>query len=132
MPGLARYAQLAAHLRARIESGQLPAGARIPAETDLATEHGMSRETVRRAVALLRADGLVDVEPGRGTRVRTPERADDRVLVHIPRYSSWIVRMPTSAERAEYEIPDGVPVMAVRHGGRTSVYPGDRFRFDCR
>lgn len=65
-----RYQRIAAELRARIESGQLAPGDTIPSETALLEEFGVSRITVRNAIKLLRAAGLVTTEQGRPTRVR--------------------------------------------------------------
>jgi DNA-binding GntR family transcriptional regulator len=63
------YLQLADVLEARIKSGELPRGRTIPSEQTLMQEHGLSRGTVRRAVAVLRERGLVDTVPQRGTFV---------------------------------------------------------------
>jgi GntR family transcriptional regulator len=64
------YQQLATILRARIESGDLAPNRPIPSETALQQEHGVARGTARRAVALLRDEGLVVTVKGRGTFVR--------------------------------------------------------------
>ena len=64
------YQQLATILRARIESGYLAPNRPIPSETALQQEHGVARGTARRAVALLRDEGLVVTVKGRGTFVR--------------------------------------------------------------
>jgi DNA-binding GntR family transcriptional regulator len=61
--------QLANELRARIESGDLEPGQPIPSESYLQQEHGVSRGTVREAVAILREQGLVVTIQGRGTYV---------------------------------------------------------------
>jgi DNA-binding GntR family transcriptional regulator len=75
----AAYRQLAGILRDRIRSGALPAGRRMPSEKDLHDEFGLARETVRRALAVLRAEGLVIVRQGHGTFVaETPERIELR------------------------------------------------------
>lgn len=70
-PGQARYAALAAAMRARIVAGEWPAGSAIPAEQALAAEHGVALGTLRRAIELLAAEGLVAREHGRGTFVRS-------------------------------------------------------------
>jgi GntR family transcriptional regulator len=57
-------------LRDRILSGELPAGGRLTGEPGLAAEHGVARVTVRRALASLAADGLIERRPGSGTFVR--------------------------------------------------------------
>lgn len=63
------WRQLAAILRARIEDGRYPAGRVIPSEKQLQGEFGIARGTIRKAIALLRSDGLVETVPGRGTYV---------------------------------------------------------------
>lgn len=56
-------------LAARIARGDLPPGQQLPTERQLVTEFGVSRVTVRRAIALLSEDGLVNAIQGRGTYV---------------------------------------------------------------
>jgi DNA-binding FadR family transcriptional regulator len=56
---------LAAELRERILMGTLRPGLTLPAERQLATDTGMSRPTVREAIRLLQAQGLVEVRRGR-------------------------------------------------------------------
>jgi DNA-binding GntR family transcriptional regulator len=76
----AAYRQLAGILRDRIRSGALPAGRRMQSEKDLHDEFGLARETVRRALAVLRAEGLIDVRQGHGTFVaETHERIELRL-----------------------------------------------------
>jgi DNA-binding GntR family transcriptional regulator len=64
------WRRVAEHLAARIEAGELPPGARLPRELDVADEYGVSHNTVRRAVAELRHRGLVRTLPNKGTYVR--------------------------------------------------------------
>ncbi len=63
------YQQLAAILRAQIASGELQPGRPIPSEETLAQRYGIARLTARRAVGLLRDEGLVRHVVGRGTFV---------------------------------------------------------------
>ncbi len=53
----------------RIVSGEFPPGATLPGEQDLATQHEVSRMTVREAVKTLEAQSVVRIERGRGTFV---------------------------------------------------------------
>jgi DNA-binding GntR family transcriptional regulator len=66
------YTQVANYLAARIESGELQPGARLPAERDLARDLGVAYDTVRRATALLRERGLITTVHGKGTYVTEP------------------------------------------------------------
>ena len=63
------YVQLADHIAGRIAGGDLRPGARLPAERDLAAEYGVSIDTVRRAVVMLRDRGLIVTLTGRGSYV---------------------------------------------------------------
>ena len=56
-------------MAARITSGELVPGAKLPAERELAAEYGVSYDTIRRASALLRERGLIETVHGRGTFV---------------------------------------------------------------
>ncbi|WP_431286340.1 GntR family transcriptional regulator [Roseateles chitinivorans] len=67
--GVSRYAQLAQDLRQRIVGGEWSAGAAIPSETDLAQRFGVALGTVRQAVAMLAAEGIVQRVHGKGTFV---------------------------------------------------------------
>jgi GntR family transcriptional regulator len=56
-------------LKEQIASGVLASGARLPGEPQLASSHGMSRVTVRRALDGLARDGLIRRRAGSGTYV---------------------------------------------------------------
>jgi GntR family transcriptional regulator len=61
-----RYQAIADELRRRIIDGKLSAGRLLPSESAISSEFGASRVTVRRALELLRVDGLVDSHQGLG------------------------------------------------------------------
>jgi GntR family transcriptional regulator len=63
------YRQIAAIIQARIESGEYPQGSRIPTESEMVGTWEVARTTARRAIALLRDQGLVATVPQRGTYV---------------------------------------------------------------
>jgi GntR family transcriptional regulator len=63
------YEQLAALIRGQILSGEIPAGRRIPSMNDLRQEHGVSNRTVDSAMKVLKREGLVEAEPGKGLYV---------------------------------------------------------------
>jgi GntR family transcriptional regulator len=62
-------AQLAALLRARIESGQLARGRPLPSEHTLAQRYGVTEETARTAVRTLITEGLAYLVAGGGAYV---------------------------------------------------------------
>jgi GntR family transcriptional regulator of arabinose operon len=66
---LPKYEQLKERIRTRILQGELRPGDRLPSETELMSEHGCSRYTVRQAVGDLVAAGWLDRKHGSGTFV---------------------------------------------------------------
>ena len=63
------YYQLENVLREKITSGAFESGERMPTESDLIEEYGVSRITVRQALQALSNDGLIDRHQGRGTYI---------------------------------------------------------------
>jgi DNA-binding GntR family transcriptional regulator len=63
------YFQVAQHLERAIESGELPAGAQLENEVQLAEQLGLSRPTMRRAMQYLVDRGLLVRKRGIGTQV---------------------------------------------------------------
>jgi len=61
-----RYQEIAEALRARLQAGELGAGRLLPSEAELSRVHRASRVTVRRALEVLRDEGLVDSRQGFG------------------------------------------------------------------
>jgi GntR family transcriptional repressor for pyruvate dehydrogenase complex len=64
---------IAEQLKDMILSGALHPGDRLPNEADLCTHFKVSRITLREAIQMLRALGLVEPTRGRGTFVREPD-----------------------------------------------------------
>lgn len=85
------YRQIADDLRRRIGSGELAPGEMIPSELALVEQHGVSRGTVRSALALLVDDGLIELIPGQGRRVVSddtsvePTTAYERIAAALQR-----------------------------------------------
>ncbi|MBB6173690.1 DNA-binding GntR family transcriptional regulator [Nocardiopsis mwathae] len=61
--------QVAAILRGRISSGEYPPRRRIPPELELMDEFKVSRPTVRAALSILEAEGLIVTLRGKGRYV---------------------------------------------------------------
>jgi len=66
------YFKTAQVLRERIREGKYCTEEFLPAERDLAEELKVSRQTIRQAIDLLRQEGTVVPEQGRGTRIVAP------------------------------------------------------------
>ncbi|MFF4009776.1 GntR family transcriptional regulator [Streptomyces sp. NPDC001717] len=61
------YVVISEALRSGIEGGEIVDA--LPSEADLVSAHGVSRNTIRRALKLLEAEGLLESAPGIGWRV---------------------------------------------------------------
>ncbi len=61
-----RYQQIADGLRQRVSAGEFTPGRLLPSEAELSQTYGASRVTVRRALEVLRDEGLVDSRQGFG------------------------------------------------------------------
>jgi GntR family transcriptional regulator len=68
------FRQIADHLRAAIMSGRLSEGDQIPSESQMLEHYGVTRMTVRQALGVLKGEGLVVSEHGRGVYVRPRPR----------------------------------------------------------
>jgi GntR family transcriptional regulator len=70
------YDQVAAEIRRAIADGEAKPGERMPPAIDLAEVLGVNKNTVIRALHLLREEGLLDFTRGRGVRVvGTPQQS---------------------------------------------------------
>lgn len=86
--GLALHRRLAHELRRQIQSGQLPAGGAAPSELELAAAWGVSRGTVRQALAALRVEGLLT--GGRGSRATVVGPQLRQPFEHLLSFSAWV------------------------------------------
>lgn len=57
------------NIKEKIEKELYPVGMFLPTEDELQKEYSVSRTTVRRAIGLLQADGLIKVKQGYGTEI---------------------------------------------------------------
>jgi GntR family transcriptional repressor for pyruvate dehydrogenase complex len=74
------YESLAAHISDFIEAQGLVGGDRLPSERQLATELGVSRATLSRALAALETRGRIEVRHGVGALVRDPAPSSGSAL----------------------------------------------------
>lgn len=70
--GRPKYLRIADDLRAKIVSGQLSVGARLPSIPEITREYGVARNTAADALDVLAREGRAEARPGSGTYVRKP------------------------------------------------------------
>lgn len=77
-----KYVQIQSYILQKIESGEFPIGEKIPSETDLAQQFGVSRLTVNTAMKELAGSGIVERVQGKGTFARMiPSEASPHPMV---------------------------------------------------
>ncbi|MFD0290650.1 GntR family transcriptional regulator [Streptomyces sp. NPDC127061] len=69
-----RHHVIADDLRQQITTGRIQPSERLPSEADLADRYKVSTVTLRRALAALQGEGLVEKIHGKGNFVRRPHR----------------------------------------------------------
>ena len=66
----AKFERVAEAIREQIRSGQLKPGDKLPSTSQLEEMHGVSYGSIRSAMLVLKAEGLVEGRPGEGVYVR--------------------------------------------------------------
>lgn len=116
-------AQLAQLLRAMIRTGGLAPGDRLPSENEIVDQHGVSRATANRALALLADEGLITRRRGSGSLVASVGLI---LEVHPVPGTRISARLPTPAERDAIGAGRWVPALAVAEPGVPErLYPAD-------
>lgn len=100
-------------LKQRIESGELPAGSRLPGSRELARKLKVARGTVVSAYAQLEAEGFCETRPRSGTRVaQLPVLADEASRCGDARSASpphQPLRWRLADARPEFDLRPGLP-----------------------
>jgi len=78
-----------------ILSGQIKPGDKLPGQRELAVQFGASLTSVREAISILAATGLISVTPGRGTIVRGASEAE-------PSFDGWLGIAHNDAELQDF------------------------------
>nr|WP_017239097.1 GntR family transcriptional regulator [Streptomyces sp. SS] len=95
---------IADDLRTQITVGHLKAGARLPSEPHLAAEYKVSTPTLRNALALLQAEGLIEKIHGKGNFVRRPIRRLTYTGGHLTPDANLHVTIRTTNVRARDDL----------------------------
>lgn len=80
---IAKYIRLANILREQISSGIRNTEKKLPTEEVLAKRYGVSRQTVREALKLLKSEGLIETRQGSGTFITTGDDMDSSKKIAI-------------------------------------------------
>jgi GntR family transcriptional regulator len=129
-----RYREIADDLRSKIDAGAFAAGRLLPSEAELSHEYAASRVTIRKALEVLRATGLVDARQGfgwfvAGEPVRQP-------LARLGTLEEQLARLGMSSERrigefafvrAPARIKQVLGVDKVLRVGRVNLADGEPF-----
>jgi GntR family transcriptional regulator len=96
-----KYESIAAELRDRIVAGEFAAGRHLPSEADLGRAYGASRMTVRKALEVLRDEGLVGSRQGFGWFVAAPPLRQS-----LARLGTIEAQLSDSGRRSERRVID--------------------------
>lgn len=121
------FSRLADSLRRDILANRMPPGHKLPSESDLQGAFGVSRITVRQALASLHAEGLIEKVNGKGSYVTRPNELPDMGTLtgfyeHMRKkgrhaigriLSVREVGAPAAAAQA-LDVPVGHPLIALR------------------
>jgi len=108
----------------QIIGGLYAPGELLPKEADLSDEYGVSRTSVREAMRVLAAKGLVDIRQKVGTRVRQPE------LWNL--FDSDLLRWHSEAGRGEEVMRDLVEVRQIMEPAAARLAAGRASMDDLR
>ncbi|MFG2043048.1 GntR family transcriptional regulator [Dactylosporangium sp. NPDC048998] len=103
--------EIAAALAAKIRSGELAPGTRLPSEPEFARLLNVSRNTVREAISVLREQGLAGTKQGIGTFTLDPS-TDKQFPVevgieHLTSTTDMITRAGYKAGARDYQLVTG-------------------------
>ncbi|MFF5537896.1 GntR family transcriptional regulator [Streptomyces cinerochromogenes] len=129
-PG-ALYQQVAAAIREAILTGEFAPNSLLPSEAQLMGRYGVSRPTVRNAIAALRAEGLIDVRHGKGSFVRSdgqPALTLERRIIRTP---DGTFAMPNGDLWHEAEQPSTYRTRTTKATGRLLQIDEEEALFGC-
>ncbi|RRQ85244.1 GntR family transcriptional regulator [Streptomyces griseofuscus] len=129
-PG-ALYQQVAAAIREAILSGEFTPDSLLPSEAQLIARYGVSRPTVRNAIAALRAEGLIDVRHGKGSFVRSSGQPVLTLERGVSRTNEGKFLMPSGDIWQEAEEPSTYRTRTTKDTGRLLQLEAEEALFGC-
>ncbi len=107
--GTPKYIALAQELRSQIEKGKLQPGDRLPTFAEMCARHDVTPTTVSSVYALLKQEGLIICERGRGSFVAEPPEKTTTGLIGV-------ANMASSLHPYSVELMRGFQEAASSHG----------------
>lgn len=127
-----RYVQLYRHLAAAIAAGRLEPDSQLPPERDLAELADVSRVTVRKAVAQLVADGLIEQRRGAGSFVQVQGPKLEHTLSTLTSFTEYMLARGKSSSSQVLQrglfVPAPDESMALGISGNAMVARIERLR----
>ncbi|GAA0734666.1 GntR family transcriptional regulator [Dactylosporangium roseum] len=122
--GQALYQRVADALREQIQQGAYQPGQFLPKESELVVRYAVSLMTLRRALAVLREEGLIVTRRGIPSFVR---QQPHRRRVSLGAGCRLVSRMPSTPERLALGLDRGVPLVEIRQpDGTVERFGADR------
>lgn len=81
-----KYVQIAAALREEIRQGVYKSTMRLPTEKELSEANGVNRQTVRRALAILAKEGIIERHQGSGSYIRDTSTVHGNIIAILATY----------------------------------------------
>lgn len=114
------HARIADELRRRIAVGELRSGDPVPSEHQLRKDYGVSRGTVRQALAALRAEGAIGGGRGKPPVVRPPTLTQD--FAELVSFSAWATALGRRPGQRTAELarrparPEAIDALGIAEG----------------
>ena len=115
-----KYVQVLDHLRTMIQTGRYEPGAYLPSVRDIAHEYEVDPATARRALSMLRSEGLIVTEQGVRAKVR---EIGERTTMRIHPGDKVTIRPATADEQRQLDLATGAPVAVVTTADGEQVVP---------
>lgn len=123
------YLQIADDLRAQILDGSLREGDRLPSESELQADYGVSRIVARQAVEELVKEGLVEKKQGQGSFVRPQAPSEKRIVGDFygqrPASSPFASAVKAAGGRPEWEYTSRETTATLGIAERLGIEAGD-------